>query len=210
MSEPKPEMIEGVPLCSAMRGHCAFYCHNDQGPSTCSFDRKYIQSSDACFPAIRAIAEENARLNTARKSEIRIEIYQKDWMPGFAAFAENGSLQKGAAAHVALNVGALMAGVEGRDIPPADLPYVIADILMHEVIHVLESWAKVEFSEERVEALIAKYRQAYPPPLEGQELCGICGKIIEENEPTAQDVEVGTVHKTCVTDDAAAKAGREG
>jgi hypothetical protein len=40
---------------------------------------------------------------------------------------------------------------------PSEIPYFIAESMMHEVIHAIEKWADVEFWEERVEALIHKY-----------------------------------------------------
>jgi protein-disulfide isomerase-like protein with CxxC motif len=91
---------------------------------------------------------------------MKIEVYQQDWCPGFAAFLDDGSVQKGTA-HVCLNVGALMAAVEAKDVEKADLPYLVAESLMHEVIHALEAWAGVEFSEEKVEALLEEYRVKY-------------------------------------------------
>ena len=90
--------------------------------------------------------------------KIKVEVYQQDWIPGFAAYCHDGTMEEGAAAHVVLNVGVHMAAAEVGDVDPADLPYVVAENLMHEVIHVLEAWAGVEFSEERVEALLEKYR----------------------------------------------------
>lgn len=94
------------------------------------------------------------------KNKLKVEIYQQDWIPGFAAFRDDGSIEEGTA-HIGLNVGALMASVMSDDISPADLPYVISDLIMHEIIHVLEAWAKVEFNEKRVQALIENYRQHY-------------------------------------------------
>ena len=90
---------------------------------------------------------------------IEIEIYQQDWIPGFAAFRNDSSIAEGKA-HVILNVGAFLAVVANKDVAPGDLPYCIAESLMHEVVHVFEAWAQVEFSEDRVEALIQKYRDA--------------------------------------------------
>ena len=93
---------------------------------------------------------------------ISIEVYQHDWIPGFAAFHEpEGGLDDGAKAHVVLNLGSLMAAVQTGDLDKKDLPYIIAESLMHETIHALESWAKVEFSEDRVEELLTKYREKY-------------------------------------------------
>lgn len=95
------------------------------------------------------------------KPEISIEVYQQDWIPGFAAFSNNGQLEKDGHAHVMLNVGSLMSIVAQEEVEAADIPYIVAECLIHEVIHVLEAWAGVEFSEEKVEALIEKYQQKY-------------------------------------------------
>ena len=88
-----------------------------------------------------------------------LELYQQDWMPGFAAFRDDGSIQQGANPKLGINVGALLAAVAYKDLSKKDLPYVIAESIMHEFIHVLESWAGVEFNEEKVEALLKKYRK---------------------------------------------------
>jgi len=92
---------------------------------------------------------------------VTLEIFQSDWIPGFAAFLDDGSLQEGAPAHIALNLGSLLCAVESKDFNSCDLPYIIAETLMHETIHALEAWAKVEFNEERVEELLSKYREKY-------------------------------------------------
>lgn len=92
---------------------------------------------------------------------ITIEVYQHDFMPGFAAFMDDGSIQSDAKAHVSINVGSLLAACDMGDICKDELPYLIAESLMHEFVHVCESWAGVEFSEEKVEALIDKYREKY-------------------------------------------------
>jgi hypothetical protein len=94
---------------------------------------------------------------------IKLEVFQHDWIPGFASFHEDGSIQEGAVAHVALNLGTLLSCVDCGDLPKSDLPYMIAECLMHEAIHALESWARVEFSEDRVEALLESYRKKYRP-----------------------------------------------
>lgn len=93
--------------------------------------------------------------------QLKIELYQHDWIPGFAAFADDGSIQREACAHVVLNLGAVLLAADHGDIERAEMPYFIAETIMHEVIHALESWAGVEFSEDRVEALLDKYRQHY-------------------------------------------------
>lgn len=92
---------------------------------------------------------------------MKIDVYQQDWMPGFAAFLDDGSVQTGAAAKVGLNMGALMAAVETKDLEPKDVPYVVAESIMHEVMHALEAWAGVEFNEDRIEALLEAYREKF-------------------------------------------------
>ena len=89
-----------------------------------------------------------------------LEVFQQDWIPGFAAFKDDGSVENNAKAHIVLNIGAFITAVATKDLPRTDIPYIIAETIMHEAIHALEAWAAVEFSEERVEALIEKYRDA--------------------------------------------------
>lgn len=94
------------------------------------------------------------------KPSIKIEFRQQDWIPGFAAFRPSATTPDGDAFFV-LNVGSLMAVVETGDLPREELPYLVAETMMHEIIHALEQWAGVEFSEDRVDALLEKYREAY-------------------------------------------------
>lgn len=92
---------------------------------------------------------------------ITVEVRQHDWIPGFAAYL-SGSVLEGPA-HVVLNVGAFMASIEAGDIAADEVPYLVAESLMHEVMHALEDWAGVEFSEDRIEALLTKYRKSALP-----------------------------------------------
>ena len=94
------------------------------------------------------------------KTKLIVKLYQQDWTPGFAAFLDNGSVKKGTA-HISLNLGAFMAALACKDIPRKDLPYVIAESIMHELIHVLEAWAGVEFNHRRINLLMEKYRKKY-------------------------------------------------
>lgn len=103
-----------------------------------------------------AMAKEQSELS----DHLKIEVFQEDWAPGFAAFGE-GSVEHQGHAHVVLNLGALMSTVANKDVEPADIPYMVAETIMHEVVHALEEWAGVEFSEERVEALVQAYREKY-------------------------------------------------
>lgn len=95
-----------------------------------------------------------------KKNKITIAVYQHDWIPGFAAY-KTGTLSKKAKAHVILNIGSLLRVVAEKKIPKEELPYTIAECLMHEVIHVLQEWAGAEFSEDKVDELIAKYQKKY-------------------------------------------------
>lgn len=90
-----------------------------------------------------------------------IEFRQHDGIPAFAGF-EPGATGNGKAFCV-LNVAAFLDALEAG-LDHADLPYIIAESMMHEVIHVLEQWAVVEFSEERVDALLEKYANSRFPP----------------------------------------------
>jgi len=96
-----------------------------------------------------------------RRDRVSLVVYQHDWRPGFAAFYANGGIRRGAKAHVAINVGSLLGAVSTGDLPAKDVPYFVAETLFHEFVQVLEEWAGVEFSEDRIEALIEKYRRHY-------------------------------------------------
>lgn len=112
-------------------------------------------------------------------STFSVEIYQHDWIPGFAAFHNDHSINESAKAHVVLNLGSMLAAVKEGDLKSQDLPYLIAESLMHEVIHTLEAWANVEFSEDRVEGLLEKYREKY----ERDTIWEYTGKEPEKVEP---------------------------
>lgn len=89
---------------------------------------------------------------------MQIEFRQHDWIPGFAAF-EAGSTEPGPAFCV-LNLGSILCGVATGDTPKEDVPYIVAESMMHEIIHAIEEWAGVEFNCERIEGLLTKYGQA--------------------------------------------------
>lgn len=94
------------------------------------------------------------------KNHLRIEIRQQDWIPGFAAYA-GGSYKATGKAHVVINLGGLLATVTTKKVKEKDLPYAIAECLMHEIVHALEEWAKVEFSEKKIHKLIDAYQEKY-------------------------------------------------
>ena len=97
----------------------------------------------------------------ALTSAPKIEFHQHDWLPGFAAFAPRATTPTpDSRAFCILNLGSILACVQDLNLPKADLPYVIAESMMHEVIHVLEQWAGAEFSEERIDALLERYAEA--------------------------------------------------
>lgn len=114
-------------------------------------------------------------LSQLKPTVLKIEFRQVDWESGFAGYLDNG--QPKGRAFCFLNIGTLLCAVDKGDLPAADLPYMIAESMMHEIIHALEAWAGVELSEEKVEALLVKYREAagregtfweYAPPSDGQ------------------------------------------
>jgi len=99
-----------------------------------------------------------------------IEFHQQDWIPGFAAFLPGATTPTpDARAFCVLNLGSILATVATGDVPAEDVPYFIAESMMHEVMHVLEQWAGTEFSEERIEALLEKYRASLSPKDTGGE-----------------------------------------
>jgi len=93
-------------------------------------------------------------------NDLRIEFYQQDWMPGFASFMA-GSLETHGKAFCGVNIGSFLATFQENELPLSELPYFIAESMMHEIIHSLESYFNVEFSEERIDSLIQKYADKY-------------------------------------------------
>ena len=117
----------------------------------------YRARAEAAEAALSAAQEEVERWRNAP----RVEFHQQDWLPGFAAFLPDATtLSPSARAFCVLNLGSFLATVEAGHVAKSELPYFIASSMMHEVMHVLEQWAGVEFSEERVESLLEKYRAA--------------------------------------------------
>lgn len=93
-------------------------------------------------------------------SGITVEFRQHDWMPGFAAYLhEEGKPFPQGTAFCAINLHALLGAYVTTDETHAGFVESIADTMVHEVIHVIEAWAGVEFSEQHVEKLIDGYRQ---------------------------------------------------
>lgn len=88
---------------------------------------------------------------------IRIDVYQDDGIEAFGSYRPGLSDGK---AMIGISVERLLGLVATDTIPAAELPYVVAETIMHEMLHALEEWAGVAFSEERVEELIQRYGYA--------------------------------------------------
>jgi hypothetical protein len=72
---------------------------------------------------------------------------------------DDDGIQENAKAHFSLNLGSILSLVKLDHIDKKEVPYFVAECIMHEVIHSLESWAGVEFDEDQVDSLIEKYDQ---------------------------------------------------
>ena len=110
-----------------------------------------------------AAAEASLAAVTAERDKLReaprIEFHQQDWIPGFAAFNPDATTPPHQSrAFCVLNLGSILATVATGHVEKAEVPYFVAESMMHEVMHALEQWAGVEFNEERVDALLDKYR----------------------------------------------------
>ena len=93
----------------------------------------------------------------------RIEFHQADWIPGFAAFVDDGkkfTRDPDSKAFCVLNLGSFLAAIQTGDLSREDLAREVADCMCHEVLHVIEKWCGIEFSEDRVNGLLDKYRDA--------------------------------------------------
>jgi hypothetical protein len=102
-----------------------------------------------------------AQLKSLLKKEFRCEIVVDDGLLAFGAHwipedpEEDENL-------IALNLGAcLLCSVSESDV---DFKELVVETLMHEFGHVVEKWVGLEANEERIEALVAAYRQKYGSP----------------------------------------------
>lgn len=93
------------------------------------------------------------------KLNVKADVVQADGVEGFA-FYKVGSVKDNRCV-IGLNVEAFVASVAMGQIRRKDLPYIMAESIMHEVIHALEDWAKVKFSHRRVNKLIKAYAEHY-------------------------------------------------
>lgn len=92
---------------------------------------------------------------------ITIEIRQQDFIPGFGAFNDDGSMENGGPAHVVINIGGLLGMAIQEDMTPDEIVQVAAETLTHEFFHVIQKWAGAALSEDRVEELMRRYVEKY-------------------------------------------------
>jgi hypothetical protein len=93
------------------------------------------------------------------KLDVKADVVQADGVQGFACYLSPSVKDKRCI--IGLNVEAFMACVAMGQIKQKDLPYILAESIMHEVIHALEDWAKVKFSHKKVNKLIKAYAEHY-------------------------------------------------
>lgn len=92
-----------------------------------------------------------------RRNAIDIKVIIKDDMPAFAGFLA-GSVTEGEPI-VAISLQNMLGAYVCVDVPREELPYMIAECLMHEIVHALEELFDVPFSEEKIEGLIEEYQK---------------------------------------------------
>ena len=86
---------------------------------------------------------------------VRIEIRPVSDMPAFGVYvAPLGDFES--PAMIGINFASIIAATKEGDVASADVPAFVLETIYHEIGHVLEHWAGVEFSEDRVEALAAQ------------------------------------------------------
>ena len=87
-----------------------------------------------------------------------IEFHQWDWIPVFAAFINEKQNQDSKSFFV-LNLGAFLSAIDRGELPREKLIPEVVESILHEIVHAVEKWADAEFSENRVDALLEKYRK---------------------------------------------------
>jgi hypothetical protein len=90
---------------------------------------------------------------------VKADVVQADGVEGFA-FYKVGSVKDNRCV-IGLNVEAFVGCVAMKQIRLKDLPYVMAESIMHEVIHAIEDWAKVEFSHKKINKMLESYAEHY-------------------------------------------------
>ena len=109
--------------------------------------------------AKRSVTIEKIKDLDLYKLNVKADIVQADGVKGFAFY--NPGAVKRSRCVIGLNVEAFVASVALGQIKLKDLPYLMAETIMHEVIHALEDWAKVAFSHKRINKLIWAYSEHY-------------------------------------------------
>lgn len=148
--------------------NCACKFNNDVCVEPCCYHADMEEKmKNVCAEMDRAATDaarswnklmEITRLHQANNFPI-IQFFQQDWIPGFAAFIDDGmELKPDSRPFCVLNVGSLITMHRAGDVDAREIPYIVAETMMHEIMHVIEKWAGVEFSEEKVELLLEKYR----------------------------------------------------
>lgn len=88
------------------------------------------------------------------KPAIRIKVFNTPpWQPAFGWYTV-GTVRRTKAAQIDVNVLALLNAHKGGAIPKKELPYFLSRVVMHEVVHALEDWARVEFNHHKIGALL--------------------------------------------------------
>lgn len=85
--------------------------------------------------------------------KVSCEVHRYYEMPAFAAYLA-GSVHDGKPI-IALNIDAMLHSINGGDMKPGELAECVATGIVHEVLHVVEDWAKSDFSEQFVEGIMA-------------------------------------------------------
>ena len=109
--------------------------------------------------------DNKAKLDAATWS-VKVTICHAPEMPAFGGYLA-GSL---GANHplIALNIDAFLSAVAEGDLPAKHLPMVLAETVAHEVIHMVEEWASLKFSERRVSRIIEKARKKHAASATGK------------------------------------------
>jgi hypothetical protein len=121
-----------------------------------------MQFNHATWSAIIATLESTRPVATGESVIVSkgpiIQFFNHNWSNGFATFINDpNKIGVGDNPFCTINLGAFIACVKTGELSQSELPYYIARSMMHEIIHVLEKWASVEFSEEKVESLLVEY-----------------------------------------------------
>ena len=136
----------------------------DECCATCGADTEVV-------PKAEALAAEAGGADDGDDIRISIDVYQQDGIEAFGVYMHPDGSVSDAKPLIGINVEALLGTVVMGDVASDELPYVVAETVIHELFHALEAWAGVEFSEDRIHALTEKYQAAAlaaEPPAESE------------------------------------------